>query len=198
MYYIKSGLDDNWCWLGATFALFGMIAGFGLAASIQSNTAADQLENIFNIPTWITGLVLAVLVGAVIIGGIKHIVEVAEKIVPVMAILYFACTLLIIATNITKVPAALTLIVTNAFTGTAAAGGFLDVSVMMAIRWGFAREIFSNKSGLGSATIAHAVARTNDPVRQGMIVMLGTFIDTIVICSMTALVILLTGGLAEL
>lgn len=196
MYYIKNGLGPKWRWLGAAFALFGMLAGFGLANMVQSNTVAAQLENAFSfhIPTWLTGLVIAILVGVVIIGGIKRIAEVAEKIVPLMAILYFACALLIILLNITAVPAALTLIVTSAFTGTAASGGFLGASIWIAIRWGVARGIFSNEAGLGSAPIAHAAARTSDPVKQGMIAMLGTFIDTIVICSMTALVIILTGA----
>jgi AGCS family alanine or glycine:cation symporter len=194
MYYIKNGLKPHWHWLGTAFALFGMLAGFGLANMVQSNTVADQLQVSFNVPTWITGLVLSVLVGIVIIGGIKRIAEVAEKIVPAMAVLYILSALLIILLNITEVPAAIALIVSDAFTGTAASGGFLGASIWMAIRWGVARGIFSNEAGLGSAPIAHAAARTTDPVRQGMIAMLGTFIDTIIVCTMTALVIILTGA----
>ncbi|MFQ5661014.1 MAG: alanine/glycine:cation symporter family protein [Gammaproteobacteria bacterium] len=194
MYYIKNGLGDNWRWLGTAFALFGTIAGFGLANMVQSNTVADQLHAAFNIPTWSTGLVIALLVGTVILGGIKRIAEVAERIVPLMAVLYVVSALLIICLNITAVPAALDLIVTDAFTGTAASGGFIGSSVWMAVRWGVARGIFSNEAGLGSAPIAHAAARTTNPVRQGMIAMLGTFIDTIVVCSMTALVIIMTGA----
>lgn len=193
MYYIKNGLGKRWAWLGTAFALFGMLAGFGLGNMVQSNTVADQFYTSFNIPVWATGLIISILVGLVIIGGIKRIAEVAEKLVPVMAGLYFLCALAIIIINITQVPEVLALIVKSAFTGTAASGGFIGASVWMTIRWGVARGIFSNESGLGSAPIAHAAARTDDPVRQGMIAMLGTFIDTIIICSMTALVIILTG-----
>jgi AGCS family alanine or glycine:cation symporter len=194
MYYIKNGLAGHWHWLGSAFALFGMLAGFGIGNMVQSNTVADQLDHVFNIPNWCSGLGVALLVGAVIIGGIKRIAEVAERIVPVMAILYVAGALLIIGINFSSIPSALTLIVSNALTGTAASGGFIGASVWMAIRWGFARGIFSNEAGLGSAPIAHAAARTHDPVNQGMIAMLGTFIDTILICSMTGLVIILTGA----
>lgn len=194
MYYIKNGLGNNWRWLGAAFALFGMIAAFGIGNMVQSNTVADQLQHAFNVPARLTGLIIALLVGAVILGGIHRIAEVAERIVPLMAILYVAAAGIIICLNIAEVPAALNLIITDAFTGTAAEGGFIGATLMMAIRWGFARGIFSNEAGLGSAPIAHAAARTSDPVRQGMVAMLGTFIDTILICTMTALVIILTGA----
>lgn len=194
MFYIRNGLGRNWRWLGTAFAVFGMLAGFGLGNMVQSNTVADQLYTSFLVPAWVTGLGISVLVGLVIIGGIKRIAEVVERLVPLMAILYFLSAFIIILINITQVPAALVLIVKSAFSGSAATGGFAGASVWMAIRWGVARGIFSNESGLGSAPIAHAAARTNDPVRQGMIAMLGTFIDTIIICSMTALVIILTGA----
>ena len=193
MYYIKNGLGNNWQWLGSAFALFGMLAAFGIGNMVQSNSVADELRNSFNISTWVSGLALALLVAAVILGGIKRIGVVAGKIVPFMAIAYFASALLIILINLDRVPLALALIVNSAFDGAAASGGFAGASVMMALRWGAARGIFSNESGLGSAPIAHAAARTNDPVKQGMIGMLGTFIDTILICTMTALVIILTG-----
>lgn len=194
MYYIKNGLGKNWAWLGMAFALFGMIAAFGIGNMVQSNTVASELYASFQVPPWITGIVMATLTGAVILGGIKRIASVAEKLVPFMASAYILGALIIIIINISAVPAALMLIVEDAFTGTAAEGGFLGATVMMAIRWGFARGIFSNEAGLGSAAIAHAAAKTNNPVRQGMIAMLGTFIDTIIICSMTALVIILTGA----
>ncbi len=194
MYYIKNGLGKNWAWLGTAFALFGMIAAFGIGNMAQSNTVASELYASFQIPSWVTGIIMATLAGAVILGGIKRIANVAEKLVPFMASAYIIGALLIILLNIYDVPAALKLIVEDAFTGTAAEGGFLGATVMMAIRWGFARGIFSNEAGLGSAAIAHAAAKTNNPVRQGMIAMLGTFIDTIIICSMTALVIILTGA----
>jgi AGCS family alanine or glycine:cation symporter len=193
MYYIKNGLGHNWRWLGTAFALFGMLAGFGLGNMVQSNSVADELQNTFNIAPWISGLVMAILVGCVILGGIKRIGEVAGKIVPIMACAYVAGALLILLLHIDKIPAAFALIIDSAFNGTAASGGFAGATIMMAIRWGVARGIFSNESGLGSAPIAHAAARTNNPVRQGMIAMLGTFIDTILVCSMTALVIIVTG-----
>lgn len=194
MYYIRNGLGKNWAWLGVAFALFGMIAAFGIGNMVQSNTVASELYASCQVPPWVTGIVMATLTGAVILGGIKRIASVAEKLVPFMASAYILAALTIIIMNISAVPAALMLIVEDAFTGTAAEGGFLGATVMMAIRWGFARGIFSNEAGLGSAAIAHAAAKTNNPVRQGMIAMLGTFIDTIIICSMTALVIILTGA----
>jgi len=194
MYYIKNGLGKNWAWLGMAFALFGMIAAFGIGNMVQSNTVASELYASFQVPPWITGIVMATLTGAVILGGIKRIAKVAEKLVPFMASAYVLGALIIIIINISEVPAALMLIIKDAFSGTAAEGGFLGATVMMAVRWGFARGIFSNEAGLGSAAIAHAAAKTNNPVRQGMIAMLGTFIDTIIICSMTALVIILTGA----
>jgi len=193
MYYIKNGLGKHWRWLGAAFALFGMLAGFGLGNMVQSNTVADQLNTSFQVPLWCTGLVTAFLAGLVIIGGIRRIAEVAEKLVPLMASLYFLSALLVILLNFSQIPHAIALVLESAFTGTAASGGFAGASIWLAIRWGVARGIFSNESGLGSAPIAHAAARTTDPVRQGMIAMLGTFIDTIIICSMTGLVIILTG-----
>ena len=193
MYYIKNGLGRNWRWLGGAFAFFGMIAGFGLGNMVQSNSVADEIHNTFNIEPWVSGLIMAVLVAAVILGGIKRIGEVAGKIVPFMACAYFGGALIIILLHFQDIPSALGLIIDGAFNGTAATGGFAGATIMMAIRWGVARGIFSNESGLGSAPIAHAAARTRDPVRQGMIAMLGTFIDTILICSMTALVIILTG-----
>ncbi|MFI9654367.1 sodium:alanine symporter family protein [Guyparkeria sp. GHLCS8-2] len=193
MYYIKNGMGAKWKWLGAAFALFAMIAAFGIGNTVQANSVADVLESNLAIPDWATGLVLAALVFVVIIGGIRRIAHLAEYLVPSMAILYVAFALVIILMNITDVPAALGQIVSDAFTGTAATGGFAGAAVWAAIRFGVARGIFSNEAGLGSAPIAHAAAQTNDPVRQGTIAMLGTFIDTIIICTMTALVIVLSG-----
>lgn len=193
MYYIRNGLGRNWRWLGAAFALFGMVAAFGIGNMVQSNTLADELNHTLDIPVWISGILIALLIGAVILGGIRRIAEVAEGLVPFMAVVYVLGAGLIILLHIERVPAALALIVTDAFTGTSASGGFAGATVWMALRWGFARGIFSNEAGLGSAPIAHAAARTNSPVRQGMIAMLGTFIDTLIVCSMTALVIIITG-----
>ena len=194
MYYIKNGLGDNWKWLGFLFALFGTIAAFGIVNMVQSNSVADALQSNFNVDPLITGIVLAILVGLVIIGGVTRIGEVAGKLVPVMAIAYVAGSLIVIFANFGEVGNAFSLIFSSAFSGTAATGGFAGAAVWAAIRFGVARGVFSNEAGLGSAPIAHAAAQTNDPVRQGMIAMLGTFIDTIIICTMTALVILLTGA----
>ncbi len=192
MYYIKNGLGDNWKWLGFLFAFAATIAAFGIGNTIQANSVAQVAFDKLDIPYWVTAVVLAGLTFVVIIGGIKRVGEVAGKLVPIMAILYVLGALVIIAVHIEEIPAAISLIFTDAFTGTAAAGGFAGSTVMMAVRFGVARGIFSNEAGLGSAPIAHAAAQTKDPVRQGTIGMLGTFIDTIVVCSMTAFVILST------
>lgn len=194
MYYIRNGLGDKWRWMAASFAFFAMFAAFGIGNMVQSNSVADEIYSSFNIPTWLTGIVMASLAALVIIGGVKRIAHVAAKIVPFMALLYVLAAFAIVILNIEKLPDAISLIVKSAFTGTAASGGAIGASIWMAIRWGFARGIFSNEAGLGSAPIAHAAAQTNDPVKQGMVAMLGTFIDTIIICSLTAFVIILTGA----
>ena len=193
MYYIKNGLGENWKWLGFLFALFGTFAAFGIGNAIQANSVAQAANDHFGVPVLATAGVLIVLTGLVIIGGIKRLGEVAGKLVPLMAALYAIGALIIIIANIGQLPAALGLIFSDAFTGTAATGGFAGSTIMLAVRFGVARGIFSNEAGLGTAPIAHAAAQTDDPVRQGTIGMLGTFIDTIVICSMTALVIIMTG-----
>lgn len=194
MYYIKNGLGSQWGWLAFLFALFGMIAAFGIGNMVQSNSVADALHANFSIDKKVTGAVIAVLAGLVILGGIKRIGSVAGKLVPFMAITYILGSLFIIIGNIGAVPAALSLIVDSAFNGSAAAGGFAGAGIMIAIQMGVARGIFSNEAGLGSAPIAHAAAQTDSPVRQGMIGMLGTFIDTILVCTMTALVIIISGA----
>ncbi len=194
MYYIKNGLGQNWQWLAFLFALFGTIAAFGIGNMVQSNSVADALNTNFGVNTQLTGSVIAALAALVILGGIKRIGTVAGKLVPIMAILYIVGSLLIILAELDQVPAALMVIVDSAFNGHAAAGGFAGATVLMAIRFGIARGIFSNEAGLGSAPIAHAAAQTDNPVRQGMIGMLGTFIDTIIICTMTALVIIISGA----
>ncbi|WP_420888103.1 alanine/glycine:cation symporter family protein [Candidatus Nitronereus thalassa] len=197
MYYIQNGLGAHWRWLAMAFSLFGMLAAFGIGNTVQANTVASAVESSFDIPPWVSGLVMASLTGMVIIGGIKRLGSVAARLVPVMAGFYIIGALMIILTNIDQVPSALMTIVLHAWTGSAAVGGFAGATVMMAIQFGVARGLFSNEAGLGSAPIAHAAAKTNDPVRQGLIAMLGTFIDTIVVCSMTALVIVMTGVWTE-
>jgi AGCS family alanine or glycine:cation symporter len=193
MYYIKNGLGSHWRWLGTAFALFGALAGFGIGNMVQANSVADVMEANLGVPFWLTGVVMAVLVFLVLIGGIRRIAEVAGKLVPLMAIAYMGGGLVVILFNLSAVPEALGLIVQHAFTPTAATGGFAGAGVMLAIQWGVARGIFSNEAGLGSAPIAHAAAKTQDPVRQGTIAMLGTFIDTLVVCTITALVIMISG-----
>jgi len=192
MYYIKNGLGKRWKPLAFLFALFGALAGFGLANTVQSNTVSQVLFNNFQIPTVASGLVMALLVGLVLLGGIQRIAQVAGKLVPLMTVIYLVSTLLILLMNLTEIPAALVFIVDSAFNGTAATGGFAGATVMLALRMGVSRGIFSNESGLGSAPIAHAAAATNSPVRQGTIAMLGTFIDTLIICTMTGLVLIVT------
>jgi AGCS family alanine or glycine:cation symporter len=194
MYYIKNGLGKKWHWLAILFAILGALAAFGIGNMVQANSVADAVESMFQIPVWQTGLVITILSAAVIFGGISRIAEVASSLVPTMAIIYIIAALFVILSNIDQVPAALMLIVSSAFNKTAAIGGFAGAAVWAAIRFGVARGIFSNEAGLGSAPIAHAAAKTNDPVQQGMIAMLGTFIDTLIVCSMTALVIVLTGA----
>lgn len=191
MYYIKNGLHKRWHWLGVAFALFGGLAGFGIANTVQSNSVADVLSSSFSVPPWVSGLVLMLLVGAVVLGGIRRISAVASFLVPFMAFAYLFIGLSIIAFNYAEVPAAFATIVSSALTPTAATGGFAGATVWAAIRFGVARGIFSNEAGLGSAPIAHAAARTDQPVQQGMIAMLGTFIDTLIVCSVTGLIIVI-------
>ena len=190
MYYIKNGLGPNWRWLGFLFALFGMLAAFGIGNGVQSFEVARALGTV-GVPNLVTGVVLAVLVFLVIIGGVKRIAQVASALVPFMAVVYVLACLIILLSQAGAVPGAFGSIFANAFTGKAAASGTLAQVILM----GFKRGIFSNEAGLGSAPIAHAAAKTTEPVRQGTIAMLGTFIDTIVVCTMTALVILSTGAM---
>jgi len=194
MYYIKNGLSKKWAWLGTAFAIFGAIAGFGIGNTVQANSVADALHASFSIPVWLSGVTMMLLVGLVLFGGIKRISSVATKLVPIMAIFYVAFGLIILIINMAEIPAAISLVFESAFTGTAAAGGFAGAAVWAAIRFGVARGIFSNEAGLGSAPIAHAAATTNSPVQQGLIAMLGTFIDTLIICSITGLVIITSGA----
>ena len=194
MYYIKNGLGENWTWLAIFFALFASVAGFGIGNMVQANSVADAMATSFAIPKWITGGVLVVLVGAVLLGGLQRIANVASALVPVMAIGYIFASLLVLVLNVHAIPEAFRLIFTHAFTPLAATGGFAGAAVWAAIRFGVARGVFSNEAGLGSAPIAHAAAQTKGPVSQGLVAMLGTFIDTIVVCTFTALAILCTGA----
>jgi AGCS family alanine or glycine:cation symporter len=194
MYYIQNGLGRNWRWMAIAFAIFGMLAGFGIGNSVQANSVAHGLQDSFGLPAWITGVTLAVLVGLVVLGGMKRIATVATFIVPFMALTYLLAGLVVLVDHAEALPAALALCFESAFTGTAAAGGFAGALVKEAIRFGIARGIFSNEAGLGSAPIAHASANTDHPARQGSIAMLGTFIDTIIVCSITGLAIVSSGA----
>lgn len=194
MYYIKNGLPKYLAWLGTAFAIFGMIAGFGIGNTVQANSVASVLNSDYGIPTLMTGIVLAVLAALVILGGIKRIAQVAGKLVPFMALAYIAAALTVVLMNAEQIPSAIALIVESAFNPVSAVGGFAGATIWAAIRFGVARGVFSNEAGLGSAPIAHACAQTNHPVQQGLIAMLGTFIDTLIICTLTGLVIVLTGA----
>ncbi|MCK7548762.1 MAG: sodium:alanine symporter family protein [Marinobacter sp.] len=193
MYYIRNGLGQKWAWLGILFAIFAAVAGFGIGNTVQANSVADVIEANFGVPHWISGVVLMVLVGLVLIGGIRRIGHVASALVPLMAISYLVAGVVVLALNASEIPGALSLVFQHAFTPIAAQGGFAGAAVWAAIRFGVARGIFSNEAGLGSAPIAHAAAQTKDPINQGMVAMLGTFIDTIIICSITGLVIITSG-----
>jgi AGCS family alanine or glycine:cation symporter len=193
MYFIEKGLGQKW--LGWIFALFGAVCAFGIGDMVQTNSQALVLNSVFNIPVVVTGIVMAFAAWLVVIGGIKRIGEVTEKLVPFMAIFYFIGALVIIITKINLLPWAIGEIFRTAFTGRAAFGGFAGATVAQAMRYGVARGIFSNEAGLGSAAIAHAVSQTKHPARQGTLGMVEVMIDTLIICSMTGIVIVMTGAL---
>ncbi len=192
MYYLEHGLGKKW--LGVAFAVFACIASFGIGNMVQANSVAEPLLDTFGVPKIATGITIAVLCFAVIVGGIKRIGAVSSKVVPAMALFYITGALIIIFTHIGDVPAAFAQIFHDAFSGTAATGGFVGAGIAQAIRFGVARGVFSNEAGLGSAPIAHGAAQTKEPVREGLVAMLGPFIDTLVICTMTGLVIIMTGA----
>ncbi|CAE6895564.1 MAG: sodium:alanine symporter family protein [Pseudomonadaceae bacterium] len=193
MYAIKNGLGKKWLWLGTAFAIFGGLAGFGIGNMVQVNSMAHALQTTFDIPLWLTGVVSMVAVGLVILGGIKRIGVVAAALVPFMCIAYIVASIVVLVVFAEQIPNAFNLIFTHAFSPAAATGGFAGAAVMAAIRFGVARGIFSNEAGLGTAGIAQAAGTTNSPVRSGMIGMLGTFIDTLIICTMTGLAIICSG-----
>lgn len=193
MYAIKNGLGKSWAWLGFAFAIFGGLAGFGIGNMVQSNSMAHVLESTFHIERWMTGSVVTIIVALVILGGIKRIAKVSSSLVPFMCVGYVIASAIVLTIYADRIPAAVALIFTHAFTPSAATGGFAGAAVMMAIQYGVARGIFSNEAGLGTGGIAQAAGTTNSPVRSGLIGMIGTFIDTIIICSMTGLTIICSG-----
>jgi len=191
MYYLSRGLKAPW--LGAVFAVFASIAAFGIGNMTQSNSIADAIGEVFSIPQWATGLVLMFFVMAVILGGIKQIGRVTGVLVPFMIVFYIGAALVVIILKFDSIPEVFGMIFKHAFTPTAATGGFLGSTVMYTIRMGVARGVFSNESGLGSAPIAAAAAQTREPVAQAMVSMTQTFIDTLVVCTLTGFVIISSG-----
>ena len=195
MYYIRNGMGEKYRPLAGFFAVATvLVAFFGIGTFPQVNAIVDSVEISFGISRIVTDIALTVLIAAITIGGLRSIAEVSARIIPFMAVLYIVICAGIILMHIGEIPAAIALILDSAFTGTAAAGGFAGSTVMMAMQNGIARGVFSNESGLGSAPIAAAAAKTKEPAEQGLISMTGTFIDTIIICSMTGLVLVLTGA----
>lgn len=192
MYYIEHGMKEqygkNMAWLGSAFAFFGFIASFGTGNMAQANSVAQSLQVTFGVNTIISGLVMVVLVGCVILGGVKSIGKVTEKVVPTMALMYITGSLFAIISNYQLIPYVFNVIFANAFTGTAVGGGVLGT----VLRMGIARGVFSNEAGLGSAPIAHAASKNDNPVTEGITASLSTFIATLVVCSMTAFVILIS------
>ncbi len=211
-YYIEKGMGKQWRWLAKAFAFFGACVGlFGIGTFTQVNGIASSVQSFFDpnkehlvsvlgreysITIVITAIVLAFVVGLVVIGGIQRIAKVSEVVVPVMAVVYIVAVLVLIIANITKLPGAFVTIFTSAFGARAVAGGAF-ASIAIAMQKGIARGIFSNEAGLGSAPIAAAAAQTNDPVRQGLVTMTGTFIDTVIVCTMTGLSIVMMGTWAD-
>ena len=195
MYYIRNGMGEKYRPLAGFFAVATvLVAFFGIGTFPQVNAIVDSVEISFGISRVVTDIALTVLIAAITIGGLRSIAEVSARIIPFMAVLYIVICAGIILMHLGEIPAAIALILDSAFTGTAAAGGFAGSTVMMAMQNGIARGVFSNESGLGSAPIAAAAAKTKEPAEQGLISMTGTFIDTIIICSMTGLVLVLTGA----
>ena len=192
MYFIKNGL--GWGWMATLFAIFGTLASFGIGNMVQSNSVALAMQGSFKVPPLATGIILAVITALVIVGGIKRIGAFTEKLVPFMAAIYIVGGLVIIFRNASEIPAAFATIFADAFTGRAAVGGFAGATMSNAIRYGVARGVFTNEAGLGSAPIAHAAATTDHPVRQGLWGVFEVFVDTIIICSITALAIVTTGA----
>ena len=193
MYYIKNGLGSRWAWLGTLFAIFGGLCGFGIGNMTQSHSIADSLHASFGVPVEVSAAVMFLLIAIVVLGGVSRIGSVSGKLVPFMSLVYIVCSLVVIVMNADKIPGVFALIFHDAFTGSAALGGFAGATVMQALQMGVARGIFSNEAGLGSAAMAHATATTDDPVAMGYVGMLGPFIDTIIICTMTGLSILCSG-----
>lgn len=191
MYVLEYGMKSKP--LAYAFAFFGSVAAFGIGNTVQANSISNMMVNQFGTPTWITGILLAVLTGIVIIGGVKRIASVCDKLVPFMAVFYVLGCIMILAMTFKTIPATIGLIVSSAFTGQAAVGGFVGSTILMTARYGVARGLFSNESGLGSAPIVAAAAQTRNPVRQALVASTGTFWDTVIVCAMTGITIVNSG-----
>lgn len=187
MYYIENGLGKKWKWLAFLFAFFGVMASFGIGSTVQANSVAQAVHSSFGIDTWITGVVLTLITAFVVLGGIQSISRVSSVVVPFMAVLYIVGGLVVIAMHFDLLLPALKVIMHDAFTGQAVAGGVVGT----VIRYGVARGVFSNEAGMGSAPIAAAAAKTDHPVRQALVSMTGTFLDTIIVCSITGIVLVM-------
>lgn len=190
MYYIRIGLAKKWWFLGAAYAIMMVIAGLATGHMVQANAISVVLSENFGVNNWVTAVLLSILVFVVIIGGVRSIARMAEITVPTMSILYLLCGTVILVINVDAIPTAFGLIFEGAFSGTAAVGGFAGAAISAAIAQGVSRGLYSNEAGTGSAAIAHASSETSDPIQQGEIAMLGTVIDTIIICTFTSLIIL--------
>jgi AGCS family alanine or glycine:cation symporter len=191
MYYLEHGLRQKW--LAVLFAIFGVLASFGIGNMVQANSVAEAIKINFSVSPVITGIILAAFTAFVILGGVQKIGQVTSILVPFMAIFYIGAGLIIVLVNAEHVPEAISTILSGAFNGTAAMGGFLGATVAQAIQLGVARGVFSNEAGLGSASIAAAAAKTDTPAKQALVSMTGTFIDTIIVCSITGLALITTG-----
>ena len=187
MYYIENGLGKKWKWLAFLFAFFGVMASFGIGSTVQANSVAQAVHSSFGIDTWITGVVLTLITAFVVLGGIQSIARVSSVVVPFMAVLYIVGGLVVIAMHFDLLLPALKVIMHDAFSGQAVAGGVVGT----VIRYGVARGVFSNEAGMGSAPIAAAAAKTDHPVRQALVSMTGTFLDTIIVCSITGIVLVM-------
>ncbi len=187
MYYIENGLGKKWKWLAFLFAFFGVMASFGIGSTVQANSVAQAVHSSFGIDTWITGVVLTLITAFVVLGGIQSISRVSSVVVPFMAVLYIVGGLVVIAMHFDLLLPTLKVIMHDAFTGQAVAGGVVGT----VIRYGVARGVFSNEAGMGSAPIAAAAAKTDHPVRQALVSMTGTFLDTIIVCSITGIVLVM-------
>jgi AGCS family alanine or glycine:cation symporter len=192
MYYISRGLGSNWKWLGVTFAFLAAFASLGSADMVQANTVSERFFAELGVPKWVTGFVMASLVAVVILGGIRRIGRVASKIVPFMCIVYMVGGIAVLVMNASQVPEAIGLVFAKAFTSQGEIGGFAGSTFLLTLTWGAKRGLFSNEAGQGSAPIAHAAARTHESVREGIVAQIGPFIDTIIVCTITGLVIITT------